>query len=209
HEPVRDAPAEPVEEKSPQRGERPVDRFDLGHPHRHPGLAQAPDVELAILLLVGDHEIRTQVDDRPAVRVLGAPHPSDRQVGRVGAPVGRADQRLGARRGDRLGEGGHEADHTTGGSVDVDAVAQIVLHPSSSDVPWSADPTIRPPVAASGAADGGLYSEAMSEWTASGDWTDIRYETTQDGIAKITICRPEVHNAFRPQTIQEISRALS
>ncbi len=64
-------------------------------------------------------------------------------------------------------------------------------------------------MAASGAADGGLYSEAMSEWTASGDWTDIRYETTQDGIAKITICRPEVHNAFRPQTIQEISRALS
>ncbi|MBC9226035.1 MULTISPECIES: 1,4-dihydroxy-2-naphthoyl-CoA synthase [Aeromicrobium] len=49
----------------------------------------------------------------------------------------------------------------------------------------------------------------MTEWTASGDWTDIRYETTQDGIAKITICRPEVHNAFRPQTIQEISRALS
>lgn len=64
-------------------------------------------------------------------------------------------------------------------------------------------------MAVSGAADGGLYSEAMSEWTASGDWTDIRYETTQDGIAKITICRPEVHNAFRPQTIQEISRALS
>lgn len=49
---------------------------------------------------------------------------------------------------------------------------------------------------------------APIDWTASGDWTDISYETTSDGIAKITICRPEVHNAFRPQTIIEISKAL-
>lgn len=49
----------------------------------------------------------------------------------------------------------------------------------------------------------------MTEWTASGEWTDIRYETTEDGIARITICRPEVHNAFRPQTIVEISQALN
>jgi naphthoate synthase len=46
------------------------------------------------------------------------------------------------------------------------------------------------------------------DWRSSGDYGDIRYETTEDGIAKITICRPEVHNAFRPQTIVEISRAL-
>jgi naphthoate synthase len=46
-------------------------------------------------------------------------------------------------------------------------------------------------------------------WYASGDYTDIRYETTEDGIAKITICRPELHNAFRPQTIIEISEALT
>ena len=46
-------------------------------------------------------------------------------------------------------------------------------------------------------------------WAQSGDYADIRYETTQDGIAKITICRPEVHNAFRPQTIIEISEALN
>jgi len=46
-------------------------------------------------------------------------------------------------------------------------------------------------------------------WRASGDYTDIRYETTSDGIAKITICRPEVHNAFRPQTLIEISDALT
>lgn len=47
------------------------------------------------------------------------------------------------------------------------------------------------------------------DWTTSGDYTDIRYDTTADGIAKITICRPEVHNAFRPQTIIEISQALT
>ncbi|WP_293781350.1 1,4-dihydroxy-2-naphthoyl-CoA synthase [uncultured Aeromicrobium sp.] len=52
-------------------------------------------------------------------------------------------------------------------------------------------------------------SSAPIDWTVSGDYDDIRYETTSDGIAKITICRPEVHNAFRPQTIIEISEALN
>jgi naphthoate synthase len=45
-------------------------------------------------------------------------------------------------------------------------------------------------------------------WREVGDYDDIRYETTEDGIAKITICRPEVHNAFRPQTLIEVSHAL-
>jgi naphthoate synthase len=46
-----------------------------------------------------------------------------------------------------------------------------------------------------------------ANWQQSGDYADIRYETAE-GIAKITIDRPEVRNAFRPQTIVEISRAL-
>jgi naphthoate synthase len=45
-------------------------------------------------------------------------------------------------------------------------------------------------------------------WTSSGGYEDIRYETTPDGIAKITIDRPGVHNAFRPQTLIEVSDAL-
>jgi naphthoate synthase len=49
----------------------------------------------------------------------------------------------------------------------------------------------------------------ICEWTpGGGEYTDIRYELSGDGIAKITIDRPEVRNAFRPQTIIEISAAL-
>ncbi|MEO6822107.1 MAG: 1,4-dihydroxy-2-naphthoyl-CoA synthase [Candidatus Nanopelagicales bacterium] len=45
-------------------------------------------------------------------------------------------------------------------------------------------------------------------WRLSGTYEDITYATTDDGIAKITINRPEVLNAFRPQTIIEMSAAL-
>src|SRR3954464_11626959 len=45
-------------------------------------------------------------------------------------------------------------------------------------------------------------------WTKAHDFEDIRYETSGDGIAKITIDRPEVRNAFRPQTVIEMSRAF-
>ena len=45
-------------------------------------------------------------------------------------------------------------------------------------------------------------------WTSAGEYEDIRLELSGDGIAKITIARPEVRNAFRPQTIVEISDAL-
>ena len=38
-------------------------------------------------------------------------------------------------------------------------------------------------------------------------YTDIAYETA-DGIAKITICRPEVRNAFRPHTLFELRDAF-
>jgi naphthoate synthase len=47
--------------------------------------------------------------------------------------------------------------------------------------------------------------------TADEPYTDVRYEKStgaDSGIAKITIARPEVRNAFRPRTIVEISRAL-
>src|SRR6476661_4552604 len=47
----------------------------------------------------------------------------------------------------------------------------------------------------------------MVEWQRQGEWTDIRYEHA-DGIAKITIDRPEVRNAFRPLTTRELIEAF-
>src|SRR6202795_4586501 len=44
-------------------------------------------------------------------------------------------------------------------------------------------------------------------WQPSGDVTDIRYESAE-GIAKITIDRPEVRNAFRPLTVKELIRGF-
>src|SRR5579863_5818040 len=47
-------------------------------------------------------------------------------------------------------------------------------------------------------------------WILDGDYDDIRYELSRDpGIAKITINRPEVRNAFRPQTVVELSDAFA
>jgi naphthoate synthase len=44
-------------------------------------------------------------------------------------------------------------------------------------------------------------------WEAAGEFDDIIYETLE-GIAKITINRPEVRNAFRPKTLFELSTAF-
>src|SRR5688500_4987843 len=46
-----------------------------------------------------------------------------------------------------------------------------------------------------------------AEWRSAGEYEDIRFETAE-GIAKITINRPEGRNAFRPETLIEISDAL-
>ena len=52
----------------------------------------------------------------------------------------------------------------------------------------------------------------MTTWqTTEHGYTDIRYERGAGdaaGIAKLTIDRPEVHNAFRPETLIELSDAL-
>jgi naphthoate synthase len=47
----------------------------------------------------------------------------------------------------------------------------------------------------------------IPDWAPQGDWKDIRYEVAE-GMAKVTICRPEVRNAFRPQTLFEMSKAF-
>ncbi|MCI0689648.1 MAG: 1,4-dihydroxy-2-naphthoyl-CoA synthase [Sporichthyaceae bacterium] len=47
-----------------------------------------------------------------------------------------------------------------------------------------------------------------ADWMLAGNYRDIRYETAE-GIAKITINRPEVRNAFRPQTLFELQHAFN
>lgn len=51
---------------------------------------------------------------------------------------------------------------------------------------------------------------APVEWhNCSEGFEDIRYEKSTDGIAKITINRPQVRNAFRPLTVKEMIQALA
>ena len=45
-------------------------------------------------------------------------------------------------------------------------------------------------------------------WESCGSYTDINFEKSNEGIAKITINRPEVRNAFRPLTVREMCGAL-
>jgi len=47
-----------------------------------------------------------------------------------------------------------------------------------------------------------------ADWAPAGGYRDIRYEVAE-GIAKITIDRPEVRNAFRPQTLFELQHAFN
>ena len=49
---------------------------------------------------------------------------------------------------------------------------------------------------------------APIEWRSAGDYGDVLYEVG-DGIAKITINRPDVRNAFRPQTLAELRDAFN
>ena len=56
--------------------------------------------------------------------------------------------------------------------------------------------------------------EGSIEWESCGDYMDILYEkgipdTETAGIAKVTINRPEVRNAFRPLTVAEMQDAFA
>ena len=45
-------------------------------------------------------------------------------------------------------------------------------------------------------------------WVPLNKYSDIRYEHNNEGVAKITIQRPEVHNAFRPETVHQLKEAF-
>ncbi|MBX9704159.1 MAG: 1,4-dihydroxy-2-naphthoyl-CoA synthase [Silvanigrellaceae bacterium] len=48
----------------------------------------------------------------------------------------------------------------------------------------------------------------MAIWKSKQNFEDIKLEYSDDGIAKVTINRPEVRNAFRPQTVSELLKAF-
>jgi naphthoate synthase len=55
--------------------------------------------------------------------------------------------------------------------------------------------------------------ETPVNWQSEGEWQDIRYQVAEVGpgggrVAKITINRPEVRNAFRPLTVVEMIKAF-
>ncbi len=49
---------------------------------------------------------------------------------------------------------------------------------------------------------------SLPDWRLLPGFEDIKYEKCEEGIARITINRPEVRNAFRPLTVKEMSRAF-
>ena len=48
-----------------------------------------------------------------------------------------------------------------------------------------------------------------TDWTTAHEYEDIRYEHSGTGIAKITIDRQHVRNAFRPKTVTELIDAFA
>src|SRR5262247_3264899 len=50
---------------------------------------------------------------------------------------------------------------------------------------------------------------SLPSWKTVREYRDIRYERCDEGIAKVTICRPEVRNAFRPETVRELIDAFA
>jgi naphthoate synthase len=53
-----------------------------------------------------------------------------------------------------------------------------------------------------------LRTMPLPAWEQRGEFVDIRYEVAE-GIAKLTICRPDVRNAFRPRTLFELTDAFT
>jgi naphthoate synthase len=52
-----------------------------------------------------------------------------------------------------------------------------------------------------------MFTEEMT-WQTIKTYEDIKLDRTEDGVAKITINRPEVRNAFRPETVLEMQDAF-
>ncbi len=54
-----------------------------------------------------------------------------------------------------------------------------------------------------------MTSPLPVQWHRCGSYSDIRFERSEEGLARITIDRPEKRNAFRPLTVQELCDAFT
>ena len=68
-------------------------------------------------------------------------------------------------------------------------------------------PRVETPTMSTDPSAGRRIESALDWKPGDGEYGDIRYETAE-GIAKVTICRPEVRNAFRPKTLFELQDAF-
>src|SRR5680860_275355 len=71
-DPFGDGPPQGLREQTLERGERLWNGLDVRDPHPNAGIAEPAYVELTILLLVRDHDVRSEPANRGKVRVLGA-----------------------------------------------------------------------------------------------------------------------------------------
>src|SRR2546423_497713 len=98
------------------------------------------------------------------------------------------------------------SDHSTSGST-MSSTASTPPSAKASQRPRTAA-TLSRSIAFSISRSAVVLRAVEVSWPPAGEYSDIRYELSGDGIAKVTIDRPEVRNAFRPQTLIELSDAL-
>ena len=119
---------ESLPEQPGQAAQGVVDAVDAGHPHRDSGGPQPFNVNSAVLLLVGHHQVGAQRGDGGAVGVLGASHPRDVQACGMGAPVRGADEHAGRSEGDRLRQRRHQRNHPLGRAIQRDIRPEVIQH---------------------------------------------------------------------------------
>lgn len=54
-----------------------------------------------------------------------------------------------------------------------------------------------------------MQHAVAEKWRTIKTFEDIKFEMTEEGVAKITINRPKVRNAFRPETVKEMLEAFA
>ncbi len=87
-------------------------------------------------------------------------------------------------------------------------VTEVLRAGLARSLRWAAVSLDNPPRLDDGGAPATSTVRPAAAWVESGHYRDIRYATAE-GIAKITIDRPEKRNAFRPQTLAELQQAFT